>query len=182
MAPKLRHWVSAICSAERRLHPDAAKHTHKISAFLNMPPPAVRGSGLLSLRRLETNARLFILAIACQILYLFLPSQNEHEVGLIGPMSKADAADSDSTGGNTGNELIHLKPGQSGNPKGRPQGSRNKLSEEFLADVHASWQVSGRSALMTAAITDPVSYVRDGSKLDAARDRGHHHPSYGAYV
>jgi V8-like Glu-specific endopeptidase len=36
--------------------------------------------------------------------------------------------------------------GQSGNPKGRPQGSRNKLSEEFLADVHASWQVWGRPA------------------------------------
>jgi hypothetical protein len=56
--------------------------------------------------------------------------------------------------------LIPWEPGQSGNPKGRPQGSRNKLSEEFLADVHASWQVWGRPALMTAAITDPVSYVR----------------------
>ena len=52
------------------------------------------------------------------------------------------------------------KPGQSGNPKGPPPGSRRKLSEEFLADVHASWQVWGRPALMTAAITDPVSYVR----------------------
>ena len=56
--------------------------------------------------------------------------------------------------------MIPWEPGQSGNPKGRPQGSRNKLSEEFLADVHASWQVWGRPALMTAAITDPVSYVR----------------------
>ena len=67
-----------------------------------------------------------------------------------------------STGGKqvTGRELTQFKPGQSGNPKGRPQGSRNKLSEEFLADVHASWQVWGRPALMTAAITDPVSYVR----------------------
>jgi hypothetical protein len=68
----------------------------------------------------------------------------------------------ESTGGKqvTGRELTQFKPGQSGNPKGRPQGSRNKLSEEFLADVHASWQVWGRPALMTAAITDPVSYVR----------------------
>ena len=26
------------------------------------------------------------------------------------------------------------KPGESGNPAGRPKGSRNKLSEEFIAD------------------------------------------------
>ena len=76
-------------------------------------------------------------------------------------MSKADAAGSDSTvRKHRQRGLIPWKPGQSGNPKGRPQGSRNKLSEEFLADVHASWQVWGRPALMTAAITDPVSYVR----------------------
>ena len=59
-----------------------------------------------------------------------------------------------------GRERTQFKPGQSGNPKGRPQGSRNKLSEEFLADLHASWQLFGRAALMTAALTDPVSFVR----------------------
>ena len=76
-------------------------------------------------------------------------------------MPKADAADSDSTARKHRQRgLIPWKPGQSGNPKGRPKGSRNKLSEEFLADVHASWQVWGRPALMTEAITDPVSYVR----------------------
>ena len=68
----------------------------------------------------------------------------------------------ESTGGKQvpGRELTQFKPGQSGNPKGRPQGSRNKLSEEFLADLHAAWRAYGRPALMTAAITDPVSYVR----------------------
>ena len=86
-----------------------------------------------------------------------------------------------STGGKqvTGRELTQFKPGQSGNPKGRPQGSRNKLSEEFLADVHASWQAFGRQALMTAAWTDPVELRARGSILDAARDRGHRH-RYGA--
>jgi hypothetical protein len=76
-------------------------------------------------------------------------------------MSKAAAADSDSTERKHSQRgLIPWKRGESGNPKGRPKGSRNKLSEEFLADVHASWQVWGRPALMTAAITDPVNYVR----------------------
>ena len=86
---------------------------------------------------------------------------NEPRSGFDLTMSKADAADSDLTvWKHRQRGLIPWKPGQSGNPKGRPQGSRNKLSEEFLADVHASWQVWGRPALMTAAITDPVSYVR----------------------
>jgi Family of unknown function (DUF5681) len=56
--------------------------------------------------------------------------------------------------------LIPWKPGQSGNPNGRPQGSRNKLSEDFLADLHESWLAFGKPALMTAAWTDPVAYVR----------------------
>jgi len=32
-----------------------------------------------------------------------------------------------------------FKPGQSGNPKGRPKGSRNKVSEDFLKDLHSAW-------------------------------------------
>jgi hypothetical protein len=42
----------------------------------------------------------------------------------------------------------------------RPQGSRNKLSEDFLADLHESWLALGKAALVTAAWTDPVAYVR----------------------
>ena len=66
------------------------------------------------------------------------------------------------TGGKqvTGRERTQFKPGQSGNPKGRPQGSRNKLSEEFVADLHAAWQLFGRPALMTTALTEPSVFVR----------------------
>src|SRR5262249_55750581 len=52
------------------------------------------------------------------------------------------------------------KPGQSGNPKGRPKGSRNKLSEEFFRDLCDVWQVFGKPALETMAMVYPAEFVR----------------------
>ena len=68
----------------------------------------------------------------------------------------------ESTGGKqvTGRESTQFKPGQSGNPGGRPKGSRNKLSEEFFRDLCDVWETFGKPALMTMAWTDPVAYVR----------------------
>jgi hypothetical protein len=57
------------------------------------------------------------------------------------------------------------KPGQSGNPAGRPKGSRCKLEEIFLADLLASWQEKGKDAISRAIEDDPVAYVKTVASL-----------------
>jgi Family of unknown function (DUF5681) len=50
--------------------------------------------------------------------------------------------------------------GVSGNPVGRPRGSRNKLGEQFIADLHMEWQRSGATALKRVAEDDPTAFVK----------------------
>jgi hypothetical protein len=57
------------------------------------------------------------------------------------------------------------KPGQSGNPAGRPKGSRGKLEERFLADLLADWQDNGAATLAAAREKDPVGYVKVAASL-----------------
>lgn len=57
--------------------------------------------------------------------------------------------------------LAHLwKPGQSGNPAGKPKGSKHKLGEAFVADLHAHWLANGVAALDKCFEDDAVQYCK----------------------
>jgi hypothetical protein len=46
------------------------------------------------------------------------------------------------------------------NGGGRRKGSRNKLSEDFLADLHDAWQKNGPTALAKCAAGDPTAFCK----------------------
>ena len=50
--------------------------------------------------------------------------------------------------------------GQSGNPAGRPKGSKHKLQTSFWADLHRTWKERGSEALRWVAENDPSTFVR----------------------
>lgn len=57
------------------------------------------------------------------------------------------------------------RPGQSGNPAGRPPGSRNKLVESFVSDLQEKWRTSGPTILDRLEINEPAKLVEAISRL-----------------
>jgi hypothetical protein len=53
-----------------------------------------------------------------------------------------------------------FQPGQSGNPAGRPKGSKNKLSEDFLTELFVVFQESGGEAIRRMCAEHPSDFVR----------------------
>jgi hypothetical protein len=49
--------------------------------------------------------------------------------------------------------------GNIGGP-GRPRGSRNLLSEQFIADLQADWEQHGAKVIERVRRSDPVAYLR----------------------
>ena len=53
------------------------------------------------------------------------------------------------------NKSTKFQPGQSGNPAGRPVGSRNKLCEQFVTDLQQLWDEQGFAILQRVADEHP---------------------------
>ncbi len=69
-----------------------------------------------------------------------------------------------------------FKPGQSGNPKGRPKSSKHKLNEEFLYELAESWSECGKEVLRRVAEQQPAEYLKMMAKLIIAWDIGANEP------
>ena len=58
-----------------------------------------------------------------------------------------------------------FKPGQSGNPAGRPKGARSKLGEAFLAAMLADWEEHGVSVIERVRLDKPDVYLKVAASL-----------------
>jgi len=56
--------------------------------------------------------------------------------------------------------LVPFKPGQSGNPKGRPKGARNRLGTQFLEALEADFNQFGSQAIALVREKKPEVYMR----------------------
>lgn len=53
-----------------------------------------------------------------------------------------------------------FKPGQSGNPGGKPKGARNRLTAHFLNTLADDFEKHGKEAIERARTEDPVGYMK----------------------
>jgi len=90
-----------------------------------------------------------MLAIVRTVLYFFNMTSNA-----INNSTSADSGRDPQTG-----RFLTASNGNCGGP-GRKVGSRNKLSEQFIADLRSDWEQHGRAVLETVRRNDPSTYLR----------------------
>jgi hypothetical protein len=56
--------------------------------------------------------------------------------------------------------LKPFKPGESGNPGGKPKASRNRLQGAFLSALADDFDEGGKAAIVAAREKDPVGYIK----------------------
>lgn len=57
-------------------------------------------------------------------------------------------------------EEFKWKPGQSGNPNGRPKGSKQRLSESFIAALCQDFETHGQTVIDTVRAEKPADYLK----------------------
>ena len=57
------------------------------------------------------------------------------------------------------------QPGQSGNPNGRPVGSRTAFSQSFLKDLASVWAEDGRETMVKTARHNPAVFFATCARL-----------------
>lgn len=62
-----------------------------------------------------------------------------------------------------------FKPGQSGNPKGRQKGARNKLADAFITELYEDFKDNGVSAIRQCRIYKPDVYLNVIAKVIPAK-------------
>lgn len=65
----------------------------------------------------------------------------------------------------SGKERTQFKPGQSGNPAGRPAGSRNKLDELFVEALYKDFKEGGVEAIRACRTEKPDVYLNVIAKV-----------------